>query len=83
MDFVEVTPKKLSVDEVTDLVSDERCGAVSMFIGTTRNNFEGKEVMKLEYEAYDPMARKKMLEVCGLIRQQWQVHRIAIVHRIG
>jgi len=83
MDIVDVTEKKLNVEEITELVSDEACGAVSLFIGTTRNNFDGKEVTKLEYEAYEPMARKKMLEVCGMIRRQWHVHKVAIVHRIG
>jgi len=83
MDIVDITEKKLSVGDITDLVSDDTCGAVSIFIGTTRNNFDGKEVMQLEYEAYEPMARKKMLEVCASIRQQWKVHKVAIVHRIG
>lgn len=83
MDIVDVTDKKLSVETVTDLVSDESCGAVSLFLGTTRDNFEGKQVLKLEYEAYEPMAKKKMLEICASIRQQWKVHKIAIVHRIG
>lgn len=83
MDFVDVTDKKISVDAVTELVSDDTCGAVSLFIGTTRNNFSGKEVLRLEYEAYEPMAKKKMLEVCSEIRQKWQVHKIAMVHRIG
>ncbi|XP_005091783.1 molybdopterin synthase catalytic subunit [Aplysia californica] len=83
MDIVDVTEKKLSVDTITELVSDDTCGAVSLFIGTTRNNFDNKEVLRLEYEAYEPMAKKKMLEVCASIRQQWQVHKIAMIHRIG
>lgn len=44
MDHLKLTPDKLSVDEITDLVTDDRCGAVSVFIGTTRDNFEGKKV---------------------------------------
>ena len=33
MDIVDVTEKKISVDAVTELVSDDECGAVSIFIG--------------------------------------------------
>lgn len=54
-----------------------------MHQGTTRNHFEGKEVVRLEYEAYMPMAKKKMLETCQLVRSQWNVENIVMVHRIG
>ena len=37
-----------------------------------------------EYEAYDTMAEKKMLELCQMLRSKWpSVHNIAIVHRLG
>ncbi|GFS16702.1 molybdopterin synthase catalytic subunit [Elysia marginata] len=83
MDIVDVVEDKLKVDEITDSVSSPSCGAVSIFVGTTRNNFEGKQVVRLEYEAYYPMAKKKMLEVCASIRSQWDVENIAMIHRIG
>lgn len=44
MDSVELTEQKLDVGALNDLVADETCGAVTIFIGTTRNNFESKEV---------------------------------------
>lgn len=47
MDHLKLTVDKLSVDEITDLVTDDRCGAISVFIGTTRDNFEGKKVSGL------------------------------------
>uniref|UniRef100_A0A0B7BAZ9 Molybdopterin synthase catalytic subunit n=1 Tax=Arion vulgaris TaxID=1028688 RepID=A0A0B7BAZ9_9EUPU len=83
MDFVDIVDGKLSVDEISDMVSSPSCGAVSVFIGTTRDNFNGNQVLRLEYEAYIPMAKKKLLEVCASIRQKWNVHKIAIFHRIG
>jgi molybdopterin synthase catalytic subunit len=43
-------------------------GAVSSFLGTTRDNFEGKVVTHLEYEAYPDMALKCMLEICDKVR---------------
>ena len=51
--------------------------------GTTRDNFEGKKVLHLEYEAYMPMAKKKMLETCKLVRSKWRVEKIVMLHRIG
>ncbi|KAK3098543.1 hypothetical protein FSP39_020482 [Pinctada imbricata] len=83
MDHIDIVEDKLDVNHITNLVTSPSCGAVSMFIGTTRDNFDGKKVLRLEYEAYIPMARKKMTEVCDQIRQKWNVHSIAMLHRIG
>lgn len=44
MDYLKLTVDKLSLEEISGLVSDERCGAISLFVGTTRDNFEGKKV---------------------------------------
>lgn len=44
MDHLKLTVDKLLVDEISELVADDSCGAISLFIGTTRDNFEGKKV---------------------------------------
>lgn len=44
MDSVELTNDQLDVGAINALVAHETCGAVSLFVGTTRNNFESKEV---------------------------------------
>eukprot|EP00882_Tetradesmus_deserticola_P016816 GHRQ01017981.1.p1 GENE.GHRQ01017981.1~~GHRQ01017981.1.p1 ORF type:complete len:137 (+),score=33.60 GHRQ01017981.1:179-589(+) len=57
---VEVTDQPLDIAKYTGLVTDPAAGAISSFIGTTRNNFQGKAVLRLEYEAYLPMAVAKL-----------------------
>jgi molybdopterin synthase catalytic subunit len=52
-------------------------------LGTTRDTFKGKKVVRLEYEAYVPMAEKELAKICQDIRNKWNVVKIAIVHRIG
>jgi molybdopterin synthase catalytic subunit len=47
MNFVKVLNSKLSVEEISNLVSSPSCGAISLFVGTTRDNFENKEVSLL------------------------------------
>ncbi|KAI5642798.1 moaE protein domain-containing protein [Phthorimaea operculella] len=84
MDHLKLTVDALSVDAISDLVMDDTCGAVSIFVGTTRDNFEGKKVVRLEYEAYEPMALKAMKSICDEVRRQFPaVHGIAIYHRLG
>lgn len=57
---VEVTNHQLSINKYTEFVTDPGAGAIASFIGTTRDNFQNKAVLKLEYEAYVPMAVAKM-----------------------
>ncbi|KAK6180489.1 hypothetical protein SNE40_012635 [Patella caerulea] len=83
MDHVDIIEDVIKVEKLVDLVTSPSYGAITTFIGTTRDNFDGKNVTRLEYEAYIPMARKKMLEICGMVREKWKVGNIAIVHRIG
>lgn len=47
MDFVKIVNSKLSVEEISNLVSSPSCGAISLFVGTTRDNFENKQVKVL------------------------------------
>lgn len=58
--YVEVSPQPLDVGKYMQLVADPGAGAISTFSGVTRNNFQGKVVLRLEYEAYTPMAVKKL-----------------------
>ncbi len=60
------------------------CGAVSTFVGTTRvDETDGNAVEYLEYEAYRPMADRKLEEIGTEIQGRWDVGHVAIVHRIG
>jgi uncharacterized protein YbbK (DUF523 family) len=44
MNFVKLVNSKISVDEISNLVSSPSCGASCLFVGTTRDNFEDKQV---------------------------------------
>nr|CAI5853589.1 unnamed protein product [Callosobruchus analis] len=84
MNHIELVKERISVDTVSDLASSPSCGAISMFIGTTRDNFDGKTVIKLEYEAYESMAKKSIAEICTEIREKWPaVENIVVYHRLG
>lgn len=58
--FVEVSPSPLDILKYTAFVTDPGAGAISTFTGTTRNSFQSRTVLKLDYEAYVPMAVAKL-----------------------
>ena len=60
------------------------CGAVATFVGTTRiDESFSASVEYLEYEAYRPMADRKLEEIGAEIGERWEVGEVSIVHRIG
>eukprot|EP01095_Lingulamoeba_sp_RSL-Kostka_P006378 TRINITY_DN1999_c0_g1_i1.p1 TRINITY_DN1999_c0_g1~~TRINITY_DN1999_c0_g1_i1.p1 ORF type:complete len:190 (-),score=71.96 TRINITY_DN1999_c0_g1_i1:161-730(-) len=82
--YVELTYDVIDSTNIINKITKEEAGGISLFIGTTRNNFQDKEVVHLEYEAYDKMAMKEMLKVCNTIREEIKdILGIAIVHRLG
>ena len=83
MDYVIIKDTELSVEEATKMVMSPSSGAVSVFIGTTRDNFDGKKVVRLEYEAYTPMAEKELRKICTAVRERWAVEHISVLHRLG
>ena len=80
---VELTHQPLDPERITAQVRQDANGAVVTFLGTTRDSFKGKRVIKLEYEAFEEMALKKLDEVRREIQAQFGVEDIAIAHRIG
>ena len=79
-----ISSNKLNINEYYQMVLDSSCGAVSSFIGTTRDNFNGKEVVRLEYEAYIPMALEEMKKIGLSVVKKWpDVFKIVFAHRIG
>lgn len=81
--MIEITYQPLDPESITNQVRKDTNGAVVTFLGTTRDNFEGKRVLKLEYEAYEEMALKKLEEVRQEVRAEFGIDDVAISHRIG
>ena len=52
-----------TVDQVISEINSNSCGAVSVFQGVTRDNFQGKPVTHLFYECYEAMAISKLKQI--------------------
>ena len=58
-----VTNQPIDLNELVAYVTDPEAGAIVPFIGTTRNNNEGRKVIALDYEAYPEMAEKELARI--------------------
>lgn len=81
--MIELTSQPLEPGKFTDAVQRSTNGAVVTFLGATRDNFDGKRVLTLEYESYDEMALKKLEEVRQEMMAEFGLDDIAIGHRTG
>jgi molybdopterin synthase catalytic subunit len=73
----------LSVDGPIGAVTGTDCGAVVTFVGTVRAHSRGRDVVRLEYEAYPEMALRVFARIEEEARVKWPGTRVAIHHRIG
>ncbi|KAJ1726647.1 Molybdopterin synthase catalytic subunit [Coemansia biformis] len=78
-----ISAEPLSLDRACALVRSDAAGAISTFEGTTRGTFDGKRVVRLEYEAYEPMAKKEWLKIVQEARSKYHLLGTVMHHRIG
>lgn len=79
----EVTDQPISMEAIVKKVERREAGAITTFIGTVREFTKGKRTLYLKYEAYVPMAKKKLAEIGSEIKEKWPDAQVAISHRIG
>jgi len=80
---IKITSKKLNLQECYDFVTDDSCGGISAFIGTVRNDTEGKTVTQLDFSTYKSMAIKEMQKIADLALKKFEIYKIAIHHKEG
>jgi molybdopterin synthase catalytic subunit len=78
-----LSDEPLSLDEAVREVASDDAGAVATFVGTTRATSRGRDVVRLEYEAYEGMAEAEMERIAAGLRERYDLVAVAIHHRVG
>jgi molybdopterin synthase catalytic subunit len=78
-----LTREPIDFAALTEAVRDPHCGAVCLFLGTVRDLTGEHVTVYLDYEAYAPMAEKKLAEIEAEVRRRWAVGGVAMAHRLG
>ncbi len=73
----------LSVETCEAFVQAPDAGGTVVFIGTVRNRTQARAVVRLEFEAYAPMAISEMQKIAAQALERFAVRKIAIHHRTG
>ena len=78
-----ITPEPLDALALMEAVRCDAAGAIALFAGVVRNENLNRRVEYLEYDAYPPMAERKMAEIADEVRARWPVTGVAMAHRTG
>lgn len=81
--MAELTREPIPVERLLAGAARPDCGAVAVFLGTTRDHHQGRKVARLAYEAYEPMALAAMEALEGEATRRFEVATCRIVHRLG
>ena len=80
---IQITNQPLNIQHCIDWVMSPQAGGIDVFIGTVRDATKGKSVIRLEFEAYEPMALKEMHKIAGQAFEKWPVQKLLLHHRTG
>ena len=64
-------------------LEDRASGGYVQFEGWVRDHNEGREVLRLEYEVYEPLALKEGRRILEEALQRFDIRKAAAVHRSG
>lgn len=78
-----LTDQVLDAEILKRETENPACGALIVFEGTVRNHHRGRQVERMEYTAYKPLAERVLQELEGETKRRFGVAECRIVHRIG
>ena len=81
--MITLSETPLDVQQIIQAATRLQAGAVNAFVGTVRDNAKGKQVLRLEYEAYESMAVAEIQKIVDAAAAKWPLQGWGISHRVG
>jgi molybdopterin synthase catalytic subunit len=79
----EITGKAIDLKTFRERLLDRSCGAYVQFDGWVRDHNEGRKVLRLEYEVYEPLAMKEGQKIIEEAIERFGVSNACAIHRSG
>jgi len=78
-----LSPEPLDVAAVLREVESPDAGALASFVGTVRRRSRDRDVLHLDYEAYEEMAEEMLARLGAELTERHGLTAVAIHHRLG
>jgi molybdopterin synthase catalytic subunit len=82
-DRIDLRATALSLDEVVAHVSRPGAGGIATFVGVVRDESDGRAVTRLDYSAYEAMAKREMTKIADELEKEITGVRLSAIHRVG
>lgn len=83
MSLFEISGCAIDLRAFRERLLDPSCGAYVQFDGWVRNHNEGQNVLRLEYEVYEPLAVKEGVRIIEEARERFGISNACAIHRSG
>lgn len=80
---IQLLENPLAEQNCLNFVKSDDVGGIVVFVGTVRNQTKGKRVVRLDFEAYKPMAISEMRKIAEQAVEKFSLKKISIHHRVG
>jgi molybdopterin synthase catalytic subunit len=80
---IEIVSQPIDVAKLVSRPSTGEEGGIVSFVGTVRSSTRGRAVVRLEYEAYAPMAVSELAAIVATARDRFGLTELDVVHRVG
>lgn len=81
--IMRIDGEEINTGKMIDEINTEKNGAIVTFLGTVRNENNGKNVKKIVYDAYMPMALYELESICREALEKFKILDVAVHHRVG
>jgi len=71
VDIWDIKDKPLDVMEALNFVTKNPNGAETLFVGTVRNHNQGKKVLGVSYDVFEPLAKQSFKDICAEAQNKW------------
>ena len=78
-----ISEHDIAVDDLREHMKNPGSGGLCIFEGWVRNENEGRDVLRLEYEVYEPLAKSEGEKVIVEAMQKFPFLQACCVHRSG
>jgi len=81
--FIQEASETLDVDKLRTHLDTDGCGAIVSFIGITRGEDDGEEVLRLEFDAWQEQLSETLHELAQQSISKFDLHSVVMSHRTG
>jgi|TARA_B100000795_G_C22729178_1_gene410663 molybdopterin synthase catalytic subunit len=83
--MIKIVNEDFSLDELYSNIKSDKNGAISIFLGTVRDDLFNKDktIEAIFLECYEGLAIKQLEEIKNEAIIKWNLNKCVIVHRIG